>query len=101
MTTIAVIKTGGKQYKVAKDEIITIEKLPGVVGDKVEFEALLVGDDSKVEIGTPSIKEAVIGEIVEQTFDPKIVVIKFRAKSRYRRKHGHWQAQTKVKITKI
>jgi len=101
MTTIAVIKTGGKQYKVAQDELIMVEKLPGEVGDKIEFEALLIGDDAKQEIGTPSLEKKIIGEIVEQTFDPKITVIKFRAKSKYRRKHGHWQAQTKVKITKI
>jgi len=101
MTTIAVIKTGGKQYKVAQDDVIEIERLEGKEGEAVKFEALLAGTDSAVEIGTPTIGKLVEGTIVAQTFDPKITVIKFRAKSRYRRKKGHWQAVTKVKITKI
>ena len=103
MSKIAVIATGGKQYKVAEGDVIFVEKLEGKDGDKVTFDTLLISDDKgdSVEVGTPVLSSKVEGKIVEQTKDKKINVIKFKAKSRYRRKIGHQQKKTKVEITKV
>jgi len=98
----AVIKTGGKQYKVAKDDVITIERLPGEAGGSVSFEEVLMlgGDDTKV--GAPLVDGAsVSGEIVEQTRGEKIIVFKKQRRQNYRRKKGHRQELTVVKITDI
>ena len=98
----AVIKTGGKQYKVAKDDVITVERLPGEAGGNVSFEEVLIlgGDDTKV--GAPLIDGAsVSGEIVEQTRGEKIIVFKKQRRQNYRRKKGHRQELTVVKITDI
>ena len=98
----AVIKTGGKQYKVAKDDVITIERLPGEAGGNVSFEEVLMlgGDDTKV--GAPLVDGAsVSGEIVEQTRGEKIIVFKKQRRQNYRRKKGHRQDLTVVKITDI
>ncbi|MBD3252003.1 50S ribosomal protein L21 [Candidatus Uhrbacteria bacterium] len=99
----AVIKTGGKQYVVREGQKLKIEKLPGEKGGKVAFDALLLAEDdgSKVEIGTPTLKSKVTGEIVEQGKAKKIEVVKYKPKSRYTRTQGHRQAFTKVMITKI
>lgn len=101
----AVIKTGGKQYKVAEGEIVKIEKLAGDFqkGDKVTFdEVMAIIDGDKIEVGTP----AVSGKKVEATFElagrnKTIDVIKYRAKSNYFKKRGHRQPFAKVKISKI
>ncbi|MBU1032739.1 MAG: 50S ribosomal protein L21 [Patescibacteria group bacterium] len=100
---IAVIKTGGKQYVVKQDDVLKIEKLTANEGDKVSFETLLIAepDGSKVEIGTPELGTKVEGEIVEHGRGKKISVVKYKAKSRYRRRVGHRQPFTKVKITKV
>jgi len=100
---IAVIKTGGKQYKVAAGDKIQIEKISGNDGDKVKFdEVLLSGDDKKVEIGQPFIKDAKVeGKILKQFRDDKILVIKYKAKTRYTRRHGHRQHQTLVEIASV
>ena len=98
----AVIKTGGKQYKVAKDDVITVERLPGEAGGSVSFEEVLMlgGDDTKV--GAPLVDGAsVSGEIVEQTRGEKIIVFKKQRRQNYRRKKGHRQDLTVVKITDI
>ena len=98
----AVIKTGGKQYKVAKDDVITVERLPGEAGGSVSFEEVLMlgGDDAKV--GAPLVDGAsVSGEIVEQTRGEKIIVFKKQRRQNYRRKKGHRQELTVVKITDI
>ncbi len=98
----AVIKTGGKQYKVAKDDVITVERLPGEAGGSVSFEEVLMlgGDDTKV--GAPLVDGAsVSGEIVEQTRGEKIIVFKKQRRQNYRRKKGHRQELTVVKITDI
>jgi len=99
----AVIKTGGKQYRVAKDEILKIEKLEGAAGDKVEFtDVLMVGNDKDVAIGTPLVEGAVVsGEVLEQTRAGKIIVFKKKRRHNYRRKKGHRQHQTVVRITGI
>lgn len=98
----AVIKTGGKQYKVAKDDVITVERLPGEAGGSVSFEEVLMlgGDDTKV--GAPLVDGAsVSGEIVEQARGEKIIVFKKQRRQNYRRKKGHRQDLTVVKITDI
>ena len=95
----AVIKTGGKQYKVQKDSVIVVEKLAGSAGDKVSFDEVLMADG---KVGTPVVKGAsVAGEIVKQTRGEKIIVFKKIRRHGYRRKQGHKQSLTVVKITDI
>ncbi|MDA0207866.1 MAG: 50S ribosomal protein L21 [bacterium] len=101
---IAIIKTGGKQYLVEEGQRLKIEKLEKEVGDKVEFEALLVSneDGSDAKVGTPIVSGAkVTAEVLEQDRADKVFVIKFKSKSNYRRKNGHRQPYTLVKIEKI
>lgn len=100
---IAVIKTGGKQYKVSEGQTIKIEKLDNEVGGKIKFPTLLIAtDDAKdLQIGQPDLGEKVEGEIVEQGRDKKISVVKYKNKTRYKRTLGHKQCHTKVKINKI
>jgi len=99
----AVVKTGGKQYRVAVDDVIKIEKLAGEAGGTVEFtEVLMVGDDSGVTVGTPLVSgQPVVGEIVEQTRGDKIIVFKKKRRQHYRRKAGHRQDLTVVRIVGI
>jgi large subunit ribosomal protein L21 len=98
----AVIRTGGKQYRVSEGQLLRVEKLPGSKGDKVNFsEVLLLGGDSP-KIGQPLIKgAAVAAEITAQDRGPKIIVFKFRRRKNYRRKNGHRQPYTVLKITGI
>jgi large subunit ribosomal protein L21 len=99
----AVIKTGGKQYRVASGDVIKIEKLDGEAGSSLDFDdVLLVGDDSKVTTGTPIVKGAkVSGEILEQTRADKVLIFKKKRRQNYRRKAGHRQNLTVVRITDI
>ncbi len=99
----AVIKTGGKQYTVRKDDVLEIEKLEGGAGDKVTFdEVLLVGGEGAPKVGAPLLAGAsVAAEVVDQTRGPKIIVFKKKRRQNYRRKKGHRQDLTKVKITNI
>jgi large subunit ribosomal protein L21 len=101
MSKFAVIKTGGKQHKVEENQILSVEKLLGEKGDKVEFETLLTADGDKLEIGKPTLAAKVKASILEQYRAKKLTIVKFRAKSRYRRKQGHRQHYTKIKIEKI
>ncbi len=101
MAKIAVIKTGGKQYKVAEGQILKIEKLEKAAGDKVKFETLLTADDKAVAIGAPSLGEKVTAEVVKEGKADKVMVVKFKNKVRYRRNVGHRQPFTEVKITSI
>lgn len=96
---LAVIKTGGKQYLVKKGERIKIEKLPQKEGETVEFkEVLLLGD----KIGQPYIKGAkVVGKVLKQGKDKKIIVEKFKSKVRYHKKHGHRQPFSLVEISNL
>ncbi len=100
---IAIIKTGGKQYIAREGEILTLETLPGKAGDAVEFEVLLRAeeDGSKVEVGTPTVAAKVKGEIVAHGRAKKVEVVKYKAKVRYRRRVGHRQPFTRVKVTKV
>lgn len=99
----AVIATGGKQYRVQQDDIIDIERIEGDAGKKVTFdEVLVVGEGDKIECGTPLITSAKVeGEIVEQFRGQKLTVFKMKRRKGYRRKQGHRQELTKVKISKI
>jgi large subunit ribosomal protein L21 len=98
----AVIRTGGKQYRVSEGQLLRVEKLSGSAGDKVTFsEVLLVGGDSP-KIGRPLVGGAsVAAEITAQDRGPKLVVFKFRRRKNSRRKHGHRQPYTELKITGI
>lgn len=102
---IAVIKTGGKQYKVTEGQTLKIEKIEEEVGKKINLaEVLLVSDDKgkEVQIGTPFLESAKVeAEVLEQAKDKKVTVIKYKAKTRYKRTLGHRQHFTKIKITKI
>ena len=99
----AVIKTGGKQYKVAANEKILIEKLEGEAGDQVQFtDVLMVGAGSDVTIGAPLVAGAtVVGEIEKQARGPRIIIFKKRRRKHYRRRNGHRQDLTSVMITEI
>jgi large subunit ribosomal protein L21 len=101
MAKIAVIKTGGKQYKVTEGQELKIEKLEKKQGDKIKFETLLVADEKDLQIGKPSLGEKVEGEVIGQGRADKISVIKFKNKTRYTRNVGHRQPFTKVKILGI
>lgn len=97
----AVIMTGGKQYKVSAGEEVFVEKLEGEAGDTVSFDNVLaVADESGIKTGS-SLKAVVTGEIVKQGKADKIVVLKYKAKKGYRRKNGHRQPYTRVRITAI
>jgi large subunit ribosomal protein L21 len=99
----AVIKTGGKQYKVAAGNLITIEKLVGDTGDAISFEeVLLVGGDEGTTVGSPLVAgAAVAGEIVDHKRTAKILVFKKRRRQNSKRSRGHRQEQTLVRITEI
>lgn len=104
----AVIQTGGKQYKVSEGGLVSIEKIKAKEteykkGDKISFDKVLLVDDGKnVTIGTPYIKGAKVdAEIVEIGRARKILVVKYKQKSRYLRRNGHRQPFFKVKITSI
>lgn len=99
----AVIKTGGKQYKVAADELVKIEKLEGEAGETVTFgDVLMVGKENDVKVGAPFIDGAsVAGEIVDQGRGRKIIIFKKRRRQNSRRKNGHRQYFTTVRITDI
>ena len=98
----AVIRTGGKQYRVSEGETLRVEKLVGDVGSTISFgEVLLVGGD-KVSVGAPLVKGAsVTAQIVAQEKAKKVIVFKMRRRKNYRRKNGHRQQYTELKITGI
>jgi large subunit ribosomal protein L21 len=99
----AVIKTGGKQYRVAQGDRLRVEKLAGSVGDSVSFgEVLLVGAGDGVKVGTPTVGGAKVeAKIIAQDRAPKIIIFKFRRRKNYRRKTGHRQPFTALEITGI
>lgn len=99
----AVIKTGGKQYKVAKDDVIQVEKLTAEAGKSVELdEVLLVADDKGVTVGAPTVDGATVtATVVEQARGDKIIVFKKKRRQNYRRKAGHRQDLTVLRIADI
>jgi large subunit ribosomal protein L21 len=95
----AVIRTGGKQYKVASGDTIAVEKLEGNAGDKVEIGEVLVAGE---KVGAPLLAGAkVLAEIVKQFRDDKVIIFKKKRRHNYRRKKGHRQYLTQIKITDI
>jgi len=99
----AVIRTGGKQYRVSEGVTLTVEKLTGNVGDNVEFgEVLLKGSGADVEVGAPLLDGATVsGIIVKQGRGEKILVYKKKRRKNYRRRQGHRQHETTVRVTGI
>ena len=100
----AVIRTGGKQYRVSKDDVIAVESLAGAPGDAITLDdVLMVGEDGKApDVGAPRLeKAAVLAEVVEQTRGDKIIVFKKQKRKGYRRKAGHRQNLTLLRITGI
>jgi large subunit ribosomal protein L21 len=99
----AIVKTGGKQYKVAVGQALDVEKLDAPVGADVQLdEVLLIADGDLVTHGRPTVAGAsVTARVVRQDRGPKIIVFRYRAKSRYRRKTGHRQSLTQVVIRSI
>lgn len=98
----AIIKTGGKQYKVSEGDIIKVEKIEAEAGDKIEFDQVLMVAGDDIKVGSPVVEGAkVSAEVLDQKKDKKIVIFKFKAKKNYRKKKGHRQPYTLVKIEKI
>ncbi|HEY4719562.1 MAG: 50S ribosomal protein L21 [candidate division NC10 bacterium] len=99
----AVVETGGKQYRVAPGGVISVERLPGKVGDVVELpRVLLVGTGEKVTVGAPVVAGAKVrATIVGQVRGPKITVFKFKRRKKYRRKTGHRQGLTRLRVEDI
>ncbi|MDD9935667.1 MAG: 50S ribosomal protein L21 [Myxococcales bacterium] len=98
----AVIKTGGKQYRVSEGERLRVEKLPGAVGDAIELDEVLMIGGEKVAVGAPTVSGAkVSAEIVGQGRGKKVIVYKIKRRKSYRRKAGHRQPYTELKVTGI
>ncbi len=99
----AIFKTGGKQYRVSQGDVLDVEKLPLAEGATAEFdEVLAVSEDGAVNIGTPTVAGArVVAQVQSQYKDKKILVFKYKAKTRYRRKKGHRQNYTRLVIQDI
>ena len=98
----AVIETGGKQYRVQEGDVITVEKLNVEAGETVTFEkVLLLGEGKDVKVGTPYLDAAVTGSVVENGKGQKVIIYKYKAKKDYRKKQGHRQPYTMVKIESL
>jgi len=101
MSKIAVIKTGGKQYKVKEGDSIKVEKLEVEPQGKIKIETLLVADGDKIEVGKPSLGERVEAEVINTAKGDKVTVVKYKNKTRYKRTIGHRQIKTELKIISI
>jgi large subunit ribosomal protein L21 len=99
----AIIKTGGKQFRVSEGDVIKVEKLSSEDGEKVLFdEVLMIGDDGEIKTGSPYLSDATVeGTVIKHGKAKKIIVFKYKAKKNYRKKQGHRQPFTQVKIEKI
>ncbi|HUZ78012.1 MAG TPA: 50S ribosomal protein L21 [Chloroflexota bacterium] len=99
----AVVKTGGKQYRVVTGQVVEIEKIDAVPGSEIELtDVLMVADEGKLTVGQPLVTGARVGaRVLAQDRDAKIVVFKYKPKKRYRRTRGHRQALTRLAITDI
>ena len=99
----AVIQTGGKQYRVAKGDVIRVEKLSGEAGQSIDFEkVLMVVDGDAQKVGSPTVAGAkVVSEVLEQARDKKIFILKFRRRKHHMKRMGHRQSYTAVRITDI
>lgn len=95
----AIIQTGGKQYKVQPGDVLNVEKLEVIEGQEVEFDCLMVSNDTGSQIGTPILDGVKIkGKVVEQVKGKKIIVFKYKPKKNYRKKSGHRQKYTRIEI---
>ncbi|MBI4219759.1 MAG: 50S ribosomal protein L21 [Chloroflexi bacterium] len=103
MTDYAIVRTGGKQYRVRPGDTLEVEKLDGNVGDPVTLgEVLLASIDGKVTVGTPLVpRMAVVAEIAGQGKGEKVTIFKYKAKTRYRRKRGHRQELTTLLVKSV
>lgn len=101
MTMIAVITTGGKQYKVSEGMKIKVEKLSGAIGDTINLDTLFVGDEKSVQVGAPMLKNTVTAKITAHDKHNKVKGIKHKAKKRYLVHFGHRQPYTELEITSI
>ena len=97
----AIVENGSKQYKAEVGSIIRFEKLSANVGDKVEFDVLMVSDENGIKVSDEAKAFKVVGEVLEQGKDKKIIVFKYKAKKNERKKQGHRQPFTAVKILEI
>ena len=99
----AILKTGGKQYKVKENDVISVEKLPNKEGESINLkEILLISDEKKTKLGTPLLKGvSVTAKVLEQKKEKKILVFKKKRRKNYKKKIGHRQNITVLKILKI
>lgn len=98
----AVVQTGGKQYKVSVGQELCVEKLENNIGDKIKLEVLMISDGEKIQTGNPILNDVLCeAEIVEHGKGDKIIVFKYKAKKNERKKQGHRQPYTKIKILQI
>jgi large subunit ribosomal protein L21 len=99
----AIIHTGGKQYRVSQGDLVTVEKLDGVPGERIEIDSvLMVGEGAQVTVGQPHLEQArVVGTIVRQERGPKILIYKHKRRKGYQKKQGHRQSQTLLRVTDI
>ena len=99
----AVVKTGGKEYRISKGDLIRVEKMEGKVGDQVTMkDILMISDEDKVQVGNPFLTNAVItGEIVQQVRGKKVLIYKMKRRKNYRRTKGHRQTYTYVRVNEI
>ena len=103
MEIYAIVRSGGKQYRVEPEQLIDVDSLPAEVGSTVEMtDILLIAANGDVKVGRPVLEGArVIAEVVEQGRGPKIIVFKYKAKTRYRRRRGHRQGYTRLVVRQI
>jgi large subunit ribosomal protein L21 len=103
MSKIAVIKTGGKQYKVKEGQVLKIEKLNVEIGKQAKFDTLLVADSltGEAQVGMPSLGEKVEAKVLDHAKADKVKVVKYKNKTRYTRNVGHRQTYTKIEVSKI
>ncbi|MBD5086246.1 MAG: 50S ribosomal protein L21 [Clostridiales bacterium] len=97
----AIVLTGGKQYKVSKDEVIKVEKLDKQVGEKVELDVVMLNNDGKIACGSEVAKSKVVAEVIAQDKAKKIVVFKYKSKKNIRKRQGHRQPFTALKVVDI
>lgn len=99
----AVIQTGGKQYRVSQGDLITIERLEGAAGDRVEIASvLMVAEGNQLTVGQPHLEQArVVGTIVRQERGPKVLIYKHKRRKGYQKRQGHRQSQTLLRVSEI
>ena len=100
---IAVVKTGGKQYKISEGDVIQVEKLDGKVGETINLDKVLIcGEGNSIKVGSPYLKGcSIVCEVTEQLRGKKIIVFKKHRRKNYRRKNGHRQSLTRLRVTGI